>query len=299
MANSESIASKLKNARKKRSGGITSNNAKFGKTRKAEESAESIEANGKSKLRTMTQELEPLEDPPATPDEARLSSNRLDFYFFDIPCEELAQRLLGKILVRRLEDGSLLKGKIVETESYLGAIDQASHTYRYRITPRNLPMYMPPGTIYVYSTYGMYHCFNISSRGDGCAVLVRAIEPTEGIDRMMRHRRLKSKAKAVTAETATSKQLKSHELCNGPSKLCMALELEKKHSRYSLCTWRGLWLEDSENAADIVKCPRIGIDSAGIEWASKPLRYYVYGNESISKRNKAAEKEVQNGRNSS
>jgi len=71
----------------------------------------------------------------------------------------------GKILVRYLENGTILKGRIVETEAYLGAIDKASQSYQNKVTPRNLPMYMPPGTIYVYMTYGMYHCFNISSQG--------------------------------------------------------------------------------------------------------------------------------------
>ena len=72
---------------------------------------------------------------------------------------------LGKILVRKLENGTILKGKIVETESYLGTIDKASHTYEYKVSARNLPMYMLPGTIYVYFTYGMYHCFNLSCQG--------------------------------------------------------------------------------------------------------------------------------------
>lgn len=72
----------------------------------------------------------------------------------------------GKVLVRYLENGTVLKGRIVETESYLGAIDKASHSYQNKVTPRNLPMYMSPGTIYVYMTYGMYHCFNISSQGE-------------------------------------------------------------------------------------------------------------------------------------
>lgn len=115
-------------------------------------------------LQMMKKELSQLEDPPMTPWEKELSSNRLQYKFFDTPCEELAQQLLGKVLVRYLENGTILKGRIVETEGYLGAIDKASHTYQNKVTPRNLPMYMPPGTIYVYMTYGMYHCFNISSQ---------------------------------------------------------------------------------------------------------------------------------------
>lgn len=139
----------------------------------------------------MKRELKQLEDPPVTSEEKLLSYNRLGFEFFDVPSETLAKNLLGrvdsifelwkrpanflhrlifilkgKILVRRLENGTLLKGRIVETESYLGGEDKASQTYMNKITPRNSPMYMPPGTIYVYLTYGMYHCFNISSRGE-------------------------------------------------------------------------------------------------------------------------------------
>ncbi|CAL1678671.1 unnamed protein product [Lasius platythorax] len=247
---------------------------------------------GKGKLRAvvdlqmMKKELSQLEDPPVTPWEKELSSNRLQYDFFDTPCEELAQQLLGKILVRYLENGTILKGRIVETEGYLGAIDKASQTYQNKITPRNLPMYMPPGTIYVYMTYGMYHCFNISSQGDGCAVLVRAIEPLEGITHMVDQRN--------TSKTRKT-NLKPHEqLCNGPSKLCIAYQLNKEHSRYSLCTWKGLWLEDDGAAGDfkIVKSARIGIDSCGSEWANKPLRFYVYGNKSVSKRDKKAEMET-------
>jgi len=91
--------------------------------------------------------------------------NRLKDSFYDVPCEELAKRLLGKILVRRINDGTVLKGRVVETECYPGGEDKASHSYNGRITERSKPMYMKPGTTYVYITYGMYHCFNISSQG--------------------------------------------------------------------------------------------------------------------------------------
>ncbi|XP_053997135.1 DNA-3-methyladenine glycosylase-like isoform X4 [Hylaeus anthracinus] len=115
-------------------------------------------------LEMMKEELKQLEDPPLSTWEKEICSNRLPFSFFDSPCEDLAQNLLGKVLVRYLENGTILKGRIVETEGYLGVVDKASHTYQNKITPRNIPMYMPPGTIYVYMTYGMYHCFNISSQ---------------------------------------------------------------------------------------------------------------------------------------
>ncbi|KAG5347081.1 3MG glycosylase, partial [Acromyrmex charruanus] len=258
-----------------------------------EKQVEKLEPNTNTKkrravvdLQMMKLELSQLEDPPMTPREKELSSGRLQYEFFDIPCEELAQRLLGKILVRYLENGTTLKGRIVETEGYLGAIDKASHSYQNRVTPRNLPMYMSPGTIYVYMTYGMYHCFNISSKGDGCAVLVRAVDPIEGMEHMAYQRNTSKKSRKA--------DLKPHELCNGPSKLCMAYQLNKQHSRYSLCTWKNLWIEDDHALGDIkiVKSARIGIDSCGPEWANKPLRYYIYDNKSVSKRNKKAEMEI-------
>ncbi|XP_051161073.1 DNA-3-methyladenine glycosylase-like isoform X2 [Leptopilina boulardi] len=292
-------------------------------------------------LELMKEELKQLEDPPLTQRDKDLMASRLTYSFFDQPCEQLAQNLLGKILVRKLENGTILKGRIVETESYLGAIDKASHTYQYRVSARNLPMYMPPGTIYVYFTYGMYYCFNLSSQepdsqveiksieplkglsymelllntrqikgqqekemveniknyktqdlcndpGDGCAVLVRALEPIEGIEEMEKNRN--------SIKKSSSKKLKkefiSHELCNGPSKLCMAYLLDKGHSKYSLCSWKGLWLEEdnfNEEKIKIIKCKRIGIESCGIEWANKPLRYYIHNNKSVSKRDKIAE----------
>ncbi|XP_031837335.1 putative 3-methyladenine DNA glycosylase isoform X2 [Nomia melanderi] len=238
-------------------------------------------------LKLMKEELKQLEDPPSTDWEKEVCANRLPFSFFDSPCEELAQNLLGKILVRCLENGTILKGRIVETESYLGAIDKASHTYQNKVTPRNIPMYMPPGTIYVYFTYGMYHCFNISSQGEGCAVLIRAVEPLEGIECMASQRT--SKGTSVVPKKPL-KDLKTHELCNGPSKLCMAFQLHKKHCKYSMCSWKGLWLENDNVNMEIkiVKCPRVGIDGYG-EWSDKPLRYYIHGNKAVSKRNKKVE----------
>ncbi|XP_008213416.1 probable DNA-3-methyladenine glycosylase isoform X2 [Nasonia vitripennis] len=239
-------------------------------------------------LKLMKEELKQLEDPPMTPWEKKISSNRLPYSFYDVPCKTLAKSILGKVLVRKLENGTILKGRIVETESYLGIEDGASHTFKGKVTPRNTPMYMKPGTIYVYFTYGMYHCFNISSQEEGSAVLVRALEPLEGIDQMAQHRSLKPGAKE---QKKLSKELKTHELCNGPSKICMALQLEKQHSKYSMCSWKELWLEDdgTKEEIKIVECPRIGIESSGVEWSQKPLRYYIYGHKCVSKRDKKAE----------
>lgn len=116
-------------------------------------------------------------------------------------------------------------------------------------------------------------------------MLVRAVDPIEGMDHMTYQRN--------TSKTRKG-DLKPHELCNGPSKLCMAYQLNKQHSKYSLCTWKNLWIEDDRALRDIkiVKSARIGINSCGPEWANKPLRYYIYDNKSVSKRNKKAEMEI-------
>ncbi|XP_032454055.1 DNA-3-methyladenine glycosylase isoform X4 [Nasonia vitripennis] len=217
-------------------------------------------------LESIKDELQQLNDPPSTPWEKEIR----------------------KILVRKLDDGTILKGRIVETESYLGIVDKASATYQGKVTLRNIPMYMDPGTIFVYLTYGMYHCFNISSGGEGSSVFLRAVEPLEGIDKMKENRNFKSSSKAPKK---ACKDFKVHDLCNGPSKLCMALDIKKGHTKYSMCSWKGMWIEEDPKKEEIkiVNCSRIGIDSAGVEWASKPLRFYILGNESVSKRDKKAE----------
>lgn len=119
-------------------------------------------------------------------------------------------------------------------------------------------------------------------------MLIRALEPLEGTELMANYRNLHPTSKEPRKVTKT---FKNHELCNGPSKLCMALQLEKRHSRYSLCSWKELWIENDphEETTQIIQCPRIGIDSVGPEWANKPLRYYIFGNKCVSKCDKKAE----------
>ena len=100
--------------------------------------------------------------------------------FYIRPCEELAQKLLGKLLYRILDNGEVLCGRIVETEAYLGVVDKACHAYGGKKTERCEPLYMAPGTAYVYFIYGIYHCLNISSQEPGACVLIRALEPLQG-----------------------------------------------------------------------------------------------------------------------
>ena len=108
------------------------------------------------------------------------SSTKLGRCFYDRPCEDLAKKLLGKVLYRILDNGEVFCGRIVETEAYLGEVDKACHAYGGKKTKRCEPMYMAPGTAYVYIIYGMYHCLNISSPEPGACVLIRALEPLQG-----------------------------------------------------------------------------------------------------------------------
>ena len=200
---------------------------------------------------------------------------RCDRAFFSTDCQSLAKCLLGSVLVRRLDNGDLCRGKIVETEAYLGGDDKASHSFNGKKTQRNVAMFMQAGTAYVYSIYGMHHCFNISSDGEGSAVLVRALEPLQG-EEYMRERRKRAK--------------NDRDLCNGPAKLCQALAIDLSCNKVDLVSCDSLWVESQQQTTlftvsdeDIVKRARIGVKYAR-EWAEKPLRFYIKGNSSVSKR---------------
>lgn len=175
----------------------------------------------------------------------------------------------------KADDGSeRYWGRIVETEAYLGGEDKAAHSYNMKRTPRNEAMYMPPGTAYVYSVYGMHCCFNISSRGGGAAVLIRALEPIGGVVTMMQRR---GNVKAMK------------DLCNGPAKLCQAMGINKSCDKLDLMTSRELWVElpeggGSKEEVEVVVSKRIGVAYAGDEWANKPLRFYLKDSPYISKK---------------
>ncbi|XP_012219474.1 DNA-3-methyladenine glycosylase-like isoform X1 [Linepithema humile] len=249
---------------------------------------------GKGKLRSvvdlqmMKDELSSLEDPPVTPWEKELSSGRLQYKFFDVPCEELAQKLLGKVLVRHLENGTILKGRIVETEGYLGAVDKASHSYQNKVTPRNLPMYMPPGTIYIYMTYGMYHCFNISSQERNAHVLIKAVEPLVDLEYMEFLRNMQRKNDGREKQIAGRvTRLKQYELCNSPSKICDAFAIDQDAFDQKLAyACNNLWLERQPfvRSLSIVAVPPKDSKSY------KKTRYYVLGSTSVSERNSEYEK---------
>lgn len=210
--------------------------------------------------------------------------NKVKFEDFNQPCEKLSKYLLGKVLVREINDTTLLRGRIVETECYPGGEDRCSHSFQGKQTERNRAMFMDPGTLYVYMTYGMYHCMNISSQGDGAAVLIRALEPFEGLN-FMQTQRLKNKKKIV------SKALKTQHLCNGPAKSCQAFDINRTLNTENLCTSSKIWIEDAQTDVDfqIVECKRIGLNSKWTEWVNKPFRYYIFENNCVSVKNKERE----------
>ncbi len=181
----------------------------------------------------------------------------------------VARNLLGQRLVR-VERGRRLAGIIVEVEAYLGARDRAAHTYGGRRTPRNESMYLRGGHVYVYFTYGMHHCMNVvcGEREEGVAVLLRAIEPTEGLDLMFDRR-------------AAAKQ--PRDLCSGPAKLTRALGIDRSQDGLDLRESRELFIERRRGCATITSTPRIGVDYAGA-WAKRRLRFLIRGNDHLSRR---------------
>ena len=208
--------------------------------------------------------------------------NRLEENFYNQECSVLAKALLGKVLVLCCEDGTHICGGIVETEAYLGkSIDKASHSFL-KQTARTEPMFMKPGTAYVYSIYGMYHCLNISSQGDGAAVLLRAINPISGIERMKQNRCLRQKKEH---------SFHPHQLCNGPSKICLSYGIDKTFNKMDLGSSSQLWIEDwhPPQTFSLVTSARIGIGKKAEEWITAPLRFYILGCKSVSVADRAEE----------
>lgn len=198
-----------------------------------------------------------------------MSSKKLPLSFYKHNTEKVAKNLLGKLLVRILEDGTRLSGLIVETEAYLGIKDKACHTFGGRKTEKTRSMYLDGGHSYIYFIYGMYYCFNVVTCDEKQpeAVLIRALEPIEGLDRMKRFR----------------KQKDLFALTSGPGKLCQALNINRELDGLSLRDSQ-LFIEKSDylKKFEIISRPRIGIHYA--EEAKKlPLRFYVKGNKFVSK----------------
>jgi DNA-3-methyladenine glycosylase len=181
----------------------------------------------------------------------------------------MAKEMLGKVLVHQTSDGTTA-GRIVEVEAYRGPEDKAAHSYGGRRTPRNDVMYGEKGHAYVYFIYGMYFCINVTAGnlpGKPEAVLIRALEPVEGQELMVKRRGEKAKPKTLT---------------NGPGRLCMAMGITKQQNKADV-TAPPIYIQDAPIIAvdNIVETTRIGVDYAG-EWKNQPWRFYIKENKFIS-----------------
>ncbi|RFZ94324.1 DNA-3-methyladenine glycosylase [Mucilaginibacter conchicola] len=196
-----------------------------------------------------------------------------ELYYKNPNIVALSRDLLGKYLFTYI-GGELTGGYIVETEAYAGVIDKASHSYGGRFTPRTQTMYSEGGIIYVYLCYGIHEMLNVvtSSAGEPHAILIRAIQPTDGIETMLQRRKMA--------------QLKPN-ITKGPGSVAKAMGISRQINAESLQSdiiWiedRGLTFSDDE----VTAAPRIGVDYAG-EDAFLPYRFYVKGNIYVSKPNK-------------
>lgn len=183
--------------------------------------------------------------------------------FYRRDTRQVAKSLLGKVLVHRTVDG-LTRGKIVETEAYYGPGDPASHAYKGK-TKRAKIMWGKPGIAYVYFTYGMHYLLNVITEGEAKAgaVLIRALEPQEGID-LMKKRRGLSEVRNLT---------------NGPAKLTRAFGITIRQNGIDL-TKGDLIIEEGEDEEfEVISAQRIGI-KAGRE---ANLRFYIKGNRFVSR----------------
>ncbi|MBC8263297.1 MAG: DNA-3-methyladenine glycosylase [Anaerolineales bacterium] len=195
--------------------------------------------------------------------------SRLEQDFYRRSTLTVARELLGKQLVRVM-DGQRISGLIVEVEAYIGEDDAACHAACGRTT-RNEAMYGPPGHAYVYFIYGMHHCLNVVTEEEGfpAAVLIRALEPLEGLEIMRRYRPSKP----------------DRELTNGPAKLCQALAIDRGFNGVNLCTSKVLFIEEGAVAApkEIEASPRVGIKADDEVAMSIPWRFYPQGNDFVSR----------------
>lgn len=183
----------------------------------------------------------------------------------------LAKQLLGKLLFTYV-DGKLTGGIITETEAYDGVADKACHAYGGRNTNRTATMFLNGGVTYVYLCYGIHHLLNVVSgtEGNPQAILIRAIEPTVGLEVMLERRKMEKVPPRITA---------------GPGALAQALGIDRQLNAKDLSADE-IWIEDAKNYEDekIVATTRIGVAYAQ-EHALWPFRFYIKGNKYVSKPN--------------
>ena len=195
---------------------------------------------------------------------------RIERKFYMRDAVTVGKDILGKIIVKKTDDGRIMSGRITEVEAYMGITDKASHSYGGRRTKRTEVMYKEGGYSYVFLIYGMYECFNVTvgREGDPQAVLIRGVEPLENKNLMWEKRKVK----------------KEKDISNGPGKLTKALGITREDNGADLVASENLWLEDDGyKVKDIVETTRIGIDYAE-EDALKPWRFYIKDSIFVSKK---------------
>jgi len=196
---------------------------------------------------------------------------RLDIKFYEQSALSVAKELLGKHLVRKIGRHRIIT-KIVETEAYCGPEDKACHAFDNRRTSRTETMFMPGGHAYIYLIYGLNHCLNIVTEKSDVphAVLIRAVEPVEGLDLIKKNRPL---IKNI------------YDFTNGPGKLTKALNIDMNLNGYDIIKGTELYIENNPENSDIsiVKTKRVNIDYAG-EFKDKPWRFYIKDNPFVSKK---------------
>jgi len=183
----------------------------------------------------------------------------------------VARDLLGKVIVKA-DENKILAGKIVEVEAYHGDFDEAAHSYG-GITKRNEIMFEAGGYLYVYFTYGAHHCCNVVTgrKGQGTAVLIRAVEPVSGIDKIIRNR--------FGRKLRNNKEI--FNLTSGPGKVCKAFRIDRMHSGSDL-TGKEIFILDAEKikSKDVGVSKRIGITrSVDLRW-----RFYIKNNQYLSRK---------------
>ena len=196
--------------------------------------------------------------------------------FYDRDTVAVARDLLGRCLVRRLEDGAVLVGRITETEAYIGRCDKACHAYRYRRTARTETLFLAPGHAYIYLIYGMYHCLNFVTEPEGepAAVLLRAVTPLAGEETILR---LRYGDRPLT-------RFRAKNFLNGPGKVCQGFSLSRAQNGLDLVEGDTLFLCDGPEdlglpplppARERIRSgPRIGVDYAE-EARAFPWRFWL------------------------
>ncbi len=198
----------------------------------------------------------------------QLDKNKRSKRFFSYSAIRVARQILGDFLIVR-NKGSFMVGKIVEVEAYLGINDDASHSFRGKITPRNRVLFERGGVVYVYSIYGKYICFNIvvSKRNDPQAVFIRALEPILGMDIMLRNRKVDN-FKLLT---------------NGPCRWTSAFGIDKRFLGKDIVSSDLYISKNPSKKFNIISSKRIGIDYA-TKCKDLKLRFYIEDNPFVSKK---------------